>query len=296
VQVGLCIKPPPPYTSTRIQKEDARKGPNQQAKQVHLPRAISIRMSFLASYGIKRELDRTDIPYLLAYFMPKAWSMVVNFAALKEVGLNPLDRAPLWQPDIMATKGSESAIVCKQLDVSQILYKLDQADIDGASEEMARQLCGSKWGTGKMMRYSATGEVFRRCAKLVAYTAQKKKEAATARTTAWLQKKKDTAAKRVTDATEKEARSVASAAKKAAATVAAAAAKVAAAQKKAAAAAATAEKKAQKDEAAAEKKRKAAEVLAAAPTAKRLKAAVAGLDPEFAERALALIASLAADH
>eukprot|EP01050_Picozoa_sp_SAG11_P045171 SAG11_NODE_22366_length_407_cov_0.957792_1_plen_98_part_01 len=97
----------------------------------------------------------------------------------------PFTRAPLWEPEIQATKGDAAAIVCKQLDVDAIIHKLDQKDIDGASDEMVRQLVGSKWGTGKMMRYSATGEPFRRLASLYAWTAKKKKEEKLARSEAW---------------------------------------------------------------------------------------------------------------
>ena len=273
-RIGIVILPPPPYSSSRTQKEDARKGPNQQCKSVHLPVAIGKRLDLLAKYGIKRELDRTDIPYLLSYMMPRAWATHVSLRALNMVGLVPFDRAPFWSAGIQSTKGVETAIVCKQLDVKSIFHKLDQSLIDEASEEMARQLVGSKWGTGKMMRYAATGLVFRRMARLVAYTAKKKKEDAAETSANYQARKAAAAVRKVEEKKVQEEKKVAAAAKKVEKEVEAAAKRVAAAAKK---------------EALAKKK---AEGLAAKPVQARCKSLLGDLPAGRMAQVEAFLASL----
>ena len=206
--------------------------------------------------------------------MPLAWATHISNVALVIVGLNPLDRAPFWSADIQGTKDAEAAIVCKQLDVNKILYKLDQHLIDEASEEMTRQLVGSKWGTGKMMRYAATGEVFRRMARLVAFTAKKKKEDAAEVSKNFQARKAASAARKVEEKKEAAAKKVAAAAKKVEKEVEAAAKRVAAAAKK---------------EALAKKK---AEGLAAKPVQARCKSLLGDLPAGRMAQVEAFLASL----
>eukprot|EP01050_Picozoa_sp_SAG11_P009650 SAG11_NODE_922_length_6540_cov_45.267816_4_plen_236_part_00 len=234
---------------------------------MHLPAAIGERMDLLASYGIRRELDRTDIPYLLSYSYPRAWSNKLNAASLATVGLNPFNRAPLWAADIQATKGEEVSAACKQFDVESIFFKLDQGKIDEASDEMVRQLVGTKWGTAKMLRFATTGEPFRRIAKLYAYTAKKRKEDAASKSAAYQQAVLLNKEKR-----EEEKRAVL--------------------ERKQLAA----EKKAQKEKEVAEKKaavaKRKAEKLAAMPTHKRIKVGIDDVSAENAAKIEAFMLSL----
>jgi hypothetical protein len=173
---GIFVRCICPYSSSRTQKDDSRKGNNQALKSTFLPRAIGARMDVLASYGITRELDRTDIPFIIMETYHKAWSEKINRRALFEVGLDPFTRSPFWATDIQATKGSDTSIKCKQLDLTKINLLLDQGKVDEASNEIVRELAGSRWGTGKMIRFSVSGKSFRRIAKLQAYQTRKKKE------------------------------------------------------------------------------------------------------------------------
>ena len=125
-----------------------------------------------------------------------------------------------------------------------------------------------------MMRYAATGEVFRRMARLVAFTAKKKKEDAAEVSKNFQARKAASAARKVEEKKEAAAKKVAAAAKKVEKEAEGAAKRVAAAAKK---------------EALAKKK---AEGLAAKPVQARCKSLLGDLPAGRMAQVEAFLASL----
>jgi hypothetical protein len=171
----MHFKPPPPYTSSRLQHGDARNGTNQSLKDSTWPSEQGDRSQFLRQHGITRPLDRTDVPRMLKSAYPRAFKPSNNLSALAATGLAPFTQRPKWDPDIMTTKGQPSCTEKKQLDVNKIKFHVDAGKMDDAGEEMAKQLAGSRFSTGKMIAYCATDAAFRLVARVSKERAEKNK-------------------------------------------------------------------------------------------------------------------------
>ena len=205
---GVTMMCSPPYLSGRVQKEDASKSTNQQFKDVHLPIAIGMRMDWLDKHGCgdKRNLDRTDIPYLLSYAYRAAWTQRVSAGGLRTVGLVPFTRGPLWAADIQATKGSEANIVCKQLDHAKIMWEVSHNGMAAASDMLMKELAGGAWSTGKMIRFAPTSEPFRIIASVAAASTAANKESKLAQKTRGAQGRANADKKRAAASEKKKAK------------------------------------------------------------------------------------------
>ena len=89
------------------------------------------------------------------------------------VGLVPFTRRPLHEEDIQATKGDESVTDKCQLDLTKIRFHYNRGELEAGGEELAKQLSGSKWGTGKMARFCSTDDSFIMVAGLADRNAKK---------------------------------------------------------------------------------------------------------------------------
>jgi len=89
------------------------------------------------------------------------------------VGLVPFTRRPLHEEDIQATKGDESVTDKCQLDLTKIRLHYNRGELEAGGEELAKQLSGSKWGTGKMARFCSTDDSFIMVAGLADRNAKK---------------------------------------------------------------------------------------------------------------------------
>ena len=182
----MKMKPPPPYSSGRTQSGDARNGTNQAVKDSSWPTAQANRQGWLSQHGVIRPLDRTDVPIMMAEAYQSGFSRRNQNSANNTVGLVPYSRRPKYEADIQATKDDVSVTDKCQLDIAKIQYFVDKDELEKGGEELARQLSGSKWGTGKMARYCSTDPAFLMVAGLSHQnaTAAKKKKADQAAATA----------------------------------------------------------------------------------------------------------------
>ena len=156
----MHTKPPPPYSSGRMQSGDAKNGTNMSAKDAQLPKAQANRQTVLARAGVTRQLDRTDVPAIVKEAYPRGFSTPNQNSSNDTVGLVPFTRRPLHEEDIQATKGDESVTDKCQLDLTKIRFHYNRGELEAGGEELAKQLSGSKWGTGKMARFCSTDDSF----------------------------------------------------------------------------------------------------------------------------------------
>ena len=110
----------------------------------------------LAQHGVKRPLDRTDIVSMLVDAHTVSFSKSVNMKALKNVGLIPFTRAPIYREHIARTRDTPRAPGAV-LDASKIQFHIDNGELANASAELCKQLGGNKFGTSNMWRYLANG-------------------------------------------------------------------------------------------------------------------------------------------
>jgi hypothetical protein len=180
---GINVKPPPPYTSEDLQKGDANNGTNQAFKDHHWPAAQQARRGHLRRNGYTRPLDRTDIPWMLERACTKAFRNENQLSSHRTVGIVPFDMHPLFVNAVLVTKGTPCVTTKLQLDPAKITCFIDQGQEGAAEEELLKQLHGSRFSTGKMVRYCCTDAAFRQCARLKHEMEQrnvnKKKEAST---------------------------------------------------------------------------------------------------------------------
>ena len=150
--IGINMKAGVPYGSGQTQKDDARNGTNQNLKDTALPLAQGLRKNLLLRNGLSRPLDRTDLPWIVeraydgkdqAGNSVGAFRKGVQLSSFKTVGLNPFTMCPLFTKIVRDTIHKPNLTTKLQLDVAKIQPYVDDADLDGAGEELVKQLMGS---------------------------------------------------------------------------------------------------------------------------------------------------------
>ena len=108
------------------------------------------------------------MPYILKQSYTAAYKDSNNLSAFDTVGIVPFAMKPVFKTAVLATKGKPCATNKLQLDVERIKYFVDDSKLDEAEDELMKQLCGSKFSTGKMFRHCCTDASFRMAARLKA--------------------------------------------------------------------------------------------------------------------------------
>ena len=108
------------------------------------------------------------MPYILKQSYTAAYKDSNNLSAFDTVGIVPFTMKPVFKTSVLATKGKPCATNKLQLDVERIKYFVDDSKLDEAEDELMKQLCGSKFSTGKMFRHCCTDASFRMAARLKA--------------------------------------------------------------------------------------------------------------------------------